>query len=91
MKRIEIATTTNAPHFIGSWFIEPAGSCDDLIALFDPNGDSQKGGKTYDGLNEDNKKSTDLTVLPRQTESCWCSCSARCMKPHMERRSGRVG
>ncbi len=68
MKRIEIATTTNAPHFIGSWFIEPAGLCDDLIALFDANGDSQKGRKTYDGLNEDNKKSTDLTVLPRQLE-----------------------
>jgi prolyl 4-hydroxylase len=68
MKRVEIADNAKSPHFIGSWFIEPAGLCDDLISLFEANTDSHKGGKTYDGLNEGNKKSTDLTVMPRMLD-----------------------
>jgi len=68
MKRVDLAATPKTPNFVGSWFIEPDGVCDDLIALFEANEATHQGGKTGDGLNEDNKKSTDLTVLPRQLE-----------------------
>jgi prolyl 4-hydroxylase len=65
VKRTELAAAARAPHFIGSWFVEPAEVCDDLIALFENARDRHQPGMTYHGLNEAEKKSTDLTVYPR--------------------------
>ena len=65
MKRIELKGAKSCPTFIGSWFIEPIGLCDDLVAFFEENPELQKTGETFSGLHSDDKKSTDITILPR--------------------------
>ena len=65
MRRIELAGVQKNPHFIGSWFIEPVELCDDLIEFFEINEDLHSSGVSFDGLNEDHKKSTDITISPR--------------------------
>ena len=55
-----------SPHFIGSWQIEPASLCEALIAFFEAHPENQTKGKTAGGLHPDSKKSTDLTIRPRE-------------------------
>ncbi len=73
MKRIELTKANKGanktPDFIGSWLIEPESLCDDLIEFFESNEDLQSPGESYTGLDEDIKKSTDITVLPRDLEN----------------------
>lgn len=68
MKRITLETKQAAPHFIGAWKIEPQAICDDLIAFFEANPNLQTQGKTAGGLNTDAKRSTDLSIRPRDLD-----------------------
>jgi len=64
MKRIDLTTLHPAPHFIGSWFIEPFSLSDDLIEFFEAQHDNQTRGKIAGGLNPEAKDSTDLSIRP---------------------------
>ena len=68
MQRDDIAAESPIPHFIGSWIIEPLTLCDDLIDFFELHPDNQAQGKIAGGLNPESKKSTDLTIRPRELE-----------------------
>lgn len=57
---------SNAPHFIGSWNMQDASICDELIQFFEAHPELQTQGKTAGGLNLESKKSTDLTIRPRE-------------------------
>ena len=35
VERINLASSVEAPHFIGSWMIAPTSLCDDLVAFFE--------------------------------------------------------
>jgi len=68
MKRINLKTGSTIPHFIGSWFIEPPAVCDDLIDFFTQHTELQEEGKTYKGVDQDSKISTDVAIEPRDLE-----------------------
>jgi prolyl 4-hydroxylase len=68
MKRIDLNTSQPAPHFIGSWYIEPLTLCDDLIDFFETQQEKQTRGKIAGGLNLQAKDSTDLTIRPGEIE-----------------------
>ena len=65
MKKIELASGTKNPNFIGSWTIEPILICDDLISYFELNILKQKSGKSGSGLNLEVKDSVDMTSNPK--------------------------
>ncbi len=69
MKRIELENAAAIPHFIGSWFLEPLELCDELINFFESQEGKQTQGKTAGGLNLDAKKSTDLSIRPRDLDA----------------------
>ena len=52
------------PNFIGSWFIEPASVCGDLIEFFEANKKQQGPGETARGVTLDSKDSTDISISP---------------------------
>lgn len=66
INRVELAAESAAPHFIGSWVIQPPSLCEDLIRFFQQHPDNQAQGKTAGGLNLEAKNSTDLTIRPRE-------------------------
>ena len=66
MQRLELGGSSRIPHFIGSWLIQPLSLCEDLIRFFEANSELQALGKTAGGLNPEFKKSTDLTIRPRE-------------------------
>ncbi len=66
IERVEL--DGNSPHFIGSWIIQPPSLCDSLIKFFDDHPEHQAQGKTAGGLNLESKKSTDLTIRPRELD-----------------------
>ncbi len=66
IQREVIETSSNLPHFIGSWSIEPLTLCDDLIEFFETHPNNQAQGKTAGGLNLESKNSVDLTIRPRE-------------------------
>jgi len=68
MKRIELTGVQKDPNFIGSWFIEPVGLCDDFIEFFETNEDLQFSRQSMAGVDEEHKKSTDLTIFPRNLD-----------------------
>lgn len=68
MKRIDLTASMPSPHFIGSWFIEPLFLCEDLIDFFETYSANHTAGKTAGGLNLEAKKSTDLSIRPRDLE-----------------------
>ena len=54
------------PNFIGCWRLENLSICDALVEFFEHRNDSQKPGVLGDGkLHETSKKSTDITITPR--------------------------
>lgn len=65
MKRINLETLAPAPHFIGSWFIEPFSLCNEITNYFDSHQAEQTRGKTNEGLDIQSKNSTDVTIRPR--------------------------
>ena len=68
VQRENIQSSSPIPHFIGSWIIEPLSLCDELIGFFKAHPENQAQGKTAGGLNLESKKSTDLTIRPRELD-----------------------
>ena len=66
MERFILKNANLTPHFIGSWKLEPLELCDEIIKYFEVNIDKQKEGRIGVGLNQEFKKSVDITVLPKE-------------------------
>lgn len=66
MERFILKNANLTPHFIGSWKLEPLEVCDEIIKYFEVNIDKQKEGRIGGGLNQEFKKSVDITVLPKE-------------------------
>ena len=56
MQRIKISTTSNTPHFIGSWRLEDTKICDQLVSFFEENPIEQNIGSIGGGIDESQKK-----------------------------------
>lgn len=65
MKRYVIDNSNKFPHFIGSWMLDDTKICEELISYFEKRKSDQKKGATIGGINEDVKKSIDLTIRPK--------------------------
>ena len=63
MKRIDLRDKTN---FIGSWNIDNNDLCKNIIEFFENNRNLQKKGTTVSGVNEEVKKSTDISIDPKK-------------------------
>ena len=68
MKRIELNGQHSIPHFIGCWNIQSSSICSGLIDFFEGHEELQNKGRIQGGLNEDSKKSIDVSVRPRDLE-----------------------
>lgn len=68
MKRLDIQTP-NANNFIGSWNLNDDQLCKNIIDFFENNSQLQKKGATALGVNEDIKKTTDITIDPIQLKN----------------------
>ena len=68
VERLNLASSVEAPHFIGSWMIAPTSLCDDLVAFFEAHPENHAQGKIAGGLNPESKKSLDLTIRPRELQ-----------------------
>jgi len=64
MKRINLQTVEH-PHFIGCWNIDNEELCKNIINFFKDNPDIQGKGGTATGVDENIKKSTDITIKPK--------------------------
>lgn len=64
MQRIALNSINHAPHFIGAWSLESLKLCDELVAYFESDRGRHKKGMTFGGVNENVKKSIDITILP---------------------------
>lgn len=67
MQRIELAVD-KTPHFIGAWQMKDPALCDGIIEFFERNEALQRTGATGAGVNAAIKKSTDITVKPRDLQ-----------------------
>ena len=63
MKRLNIKSP-EANNFIGIWNINDENICENIIDFFEKNKDLQTKGQTSSGVNEEVKKSTDITINP---------------------------
>ena len=68
MERIILKNTTLTPHFIGSWNLEPLELCDQIVTYFELNSGKQKRGQVASGVNENIKKSVDISILPNEIQ-----------------------
>ncbi len=55
VERFNLASSVEAPHFIGSWMIAPTSLCDDLLAFFEAHPENHAQGKIAGGLNPASK------------------------------------
>ena len=55
VERVNLASSTLMPHFIGSWMIEPTSLCDELVAFFEAHPENHAQGKIAGGLNPESK------------------------------------
>jgi hypothetical protein len=65
MERVSLENTNLTPHFIGSWNLEPIELCDEIVNYFEFNTSKQKKGKIDGGLDQNIKKSVDISILPK--------------------------
>lgn len=65
MKRADLGASA-APTFVGAWTIEPAGLCDRLVEFFEAHPERQQAGAVGGGVRAEWKRSSDLTVRPRE-------------------------
>ena len=63
MKRIEVGT--QKPNFIGCWDIENKKLCNEIVSFFENNKELSKAGTTTLGKNIKAKKTTDITITPK--------------------------
>jgi hypothetical protein len=66
MQRVTLQESGLSPNFIGSWTIEPASICDDLISYFELNQEKQMKGVTAGGINLNTKNSIDIGIMPNE-------------------------
>ena len=66
MERIILENTNLAPHFIGSWNLEPLELCDEIVNYFEHSTSKQKKGRAGNRLNQSIKKSVDISLLPNE-------------------------
>ena len=66
MKRIEVGT--QKPNFIGCWDIENKKLCNEIVSFFENNKELSKVGTTTLGKNIEAKKTTDITITPKDLE-----------------------
>ena len=64
IQRIEIVNTSNTPNFIGSWMLKDTDMCDDLVSFFEANPIEQSVGAIGGGVDESQKKTTDISIKP---------------------------
>ena len=67
MKRIEVGT--QKPNFIGCWDIEDKKLCNEIVSFFESNKELSKEGTTTLGKNTKAKKTTDITITPKDLEN----------------------
>ena len=68
MQRIEISNTSNTPNFIGSWILKDKDMCDEIVKFFEANPVDQGAGAIGGGVDESQKKTTDIPIKPKQLE-----------------------
>ena len=68
MQRIEISNTSNTPNFIGSWILKDKDMCDEIVNFFEANPSDQGIGAIGGGIDESQKKTTDIPIKPKQLE-----------------------
>ena len=68
MKRLNLTTQAN-PHFIGNWNIENNSLCKEMINFFEENPDLHIKGKISGGIDEEVKKTVDITINPKDLEN----------------------
>ena len=66
MKRIEVGS--QKPNFIGCWDIDNKNLCNEIVSFFEGNKDLSKEGTTTLGKNIKAKKTTDITITPKDLE-----------------------
>ena len=66
MKRIEVGS--QKPNFIGCWDIDNKKLCNEIVSFFEGNKDLSKEGTTTLGKNIKAKKTTDITINPKDLE-----------------------
>jgi len=64
MRRIEVEAGKH-PHFIGAWFLDDLALTEGMIDFFEKHQAMQHPGVTAAGVNAAIKKSTDITIKPR--------------------------
>ena len=68
MKRFELTHSVKSPHFIGSWIIEPPRLCENIIEFFESKSKEHVPGITTSGGAFEQKRTTDLGILPRDID-----------------------
>ena len=68
IQRIEISNSSNTPNFIGSWIFENTDMCDEIVNFFEANPADQGAGAIGGGVDESQKKTTDIPIKPKQLE-----------------------
>mgnify|MGYP001403359828 FL=1 len=68
MQRIEIPNTVNSPNFISSWMLNDTDMCDEIVNFFEANPTDQGAGAIGGGVDESQKKTTDIPIKPKQLE-----------------------
>ena len=64
-RRIEILNTSNTPNFIGAWMLKDTDMCDELVNFFEANPIDQNVGAFVGGIDESQKKTTDISIKPK--------------------------
>ena len=68
MERIVTSTSSNTPNFIGSWILKDTDMCDEIVNFFETNPSDQGVGTIGGGVDESQKKTTDIPIKPKQLE-----------------------
>ena len=68
MQRIETSNSSNTPNFIGSWILKDTDMCDEIVNFFEANPAYQGVGSIGGGVDESQKKTTDIPIKPKQLE-----------------------
>ena len=68
MQRIEISNNSRTPNFIGSWMLKDIEMCDEIVNFFEANPVKQSAGVIGGGVDESQKKTTDIPIKPKQLE-----------------------
>ena len=68
MQRIKISNTSSTPNFIGSWMLEDTDMCNEIVNFFEANPLEQGAGVIGGGVDESQKKTTDIAIKPKQLE-----------------------